>query len=123
MPVRSTRFVALAFVIALAAAAGVADAQPKTVQVTGGQADIRANPNPRGSVLLQAPDGTVFEVLGREFDWYKVAIPPGLRPRPTSPATGYIEVQRVRPVADPTTGGKPRGAASAPSRAAQPVQP
>lgn len=120
MRVRLTRFVALAFVVALAGAAGAATAQPKTVQVVGGQAEIRANPNPRGAVLLQAPDGTVLEVLSREFDWYKVTIPPSLRPRATSPAAGYIQVQRVKPVADPSTGlGKPGAATPAAHRAAQ----
>jgi len=120
MRVRSTRFVALAFVVILAGAAGAATAQPKTVQVIGGEAEIRANPNPRGAVLLLAPDGTRLEVLGREFDWYKVTIPPGLRPRTTSPATGYIQVQRVKPVADPASGVvKPGAATPAAQRAAQ----
>jgi hypothetical protein len=120
MRARSTRFVALAFVVVLAGAAGAATAQPRTVQVIGGQGEIRANPNPRGTVLLEAPEGTVLEVLGREFDWYKVTIPPGLRPRTTSPATGYIQVQRVKPVADPAGGAaKPGGAQPAAQRAAQ----
>ena len=124
MPVRSTRILALAFVVAMVSAPAVADAQPRTVQVAGGPAAIRANPNPRGAVLLQAPDGTVLEVLGREFDWYRVTIPAGLRPKTTSPAVGYVQVQHVRPVADPASGAfKPGGATPAAQRAAQGARP
>jgi len=122
MSLRSTRLVALAFVLTLVGGAA-ADAQPRTVQVIGGAAEIRANPNPRGAVLLRAPDGTVLEVLGREFDWYRVAIPPGLRPSATSPTTGYVLVHRVKPLADPAAAGKPPAGKPGAAPARQPAHP
>ena len=112
MAARPTRLLVFPVLVVLAGAA-VAHAQPKAVRVTAAKAEIRATTSRTSTLLAQPAEGTVLDVLGRENGWYKVSIPPGLRPRSTSPASGFIEASQVTPATAEVV--KPRGAPVTPA--------
>jgi hypothetical protein len=48
------------------------------VRVTASAANIRVNAGTTYRVIVVAPRGTLFSVLAKEGEWYRVRIPPGL---------------------------------------------
>ena len=72
-----------------------AAATPTQVTVTVPRANLRAEANPSGAVVREITQGQRFELLGREGDWFKVALPSDGRSR-DFPTHAYLSDKVAR---------------------------
>lgn len=115
------RSIALVFFILLAAGflSSAASAAPAQIKVKVATANIRKGPSLQSQVVLQAPSGSIFDVISKSGEWYLIDLSPmGTR------STGYIHVSVVEDVTGYSPAPQPQleKRRDAPTAAAAPFQ-